>query len=143
MSSFTDTKLKYRYIGKNAKRRKMFEVLTPFEYKVGPYDEPFFTVEIPKGFRTDFASIPWPLNKIIKQDGPYAKAACVHDKLLIHIKKYSDTGNYPYLTRLIADAIFYEAMLVSGVPRYIAWPFYTAVRLFSIFGYGYGLKKGG
>ena len=142
MSSFTEGRLEYKQVGVSKRtKRTIFEITKPFTYVVGPYENPYFTVEIKKGFRTDFASIPWPLHYIIKQDGPYAKAACVHDYLLQKIEKYKGDPNYPYLTRLVADSIFYEAMLVSGVPKYVAWPFYTSVRIMSIVGYGFGLMN--
>jgi len=80
---------------------------------------------VPQGFITDLASIPWPLNLVFKSDGDYVKAAVVHDYLIEETKK----GNFQ--TFAVADSIFREAMLVSGVNKFIAYGFYISVRLYA------------
>jgi len=75
---------------------------------------------IPKGFRTDFASVPKIFWNILPPFGRYGKAALLHD--------------YFYRTQIIprkeADKIFLEAMLMMGVPAWKAYIMYWAVRLF-------------
>jgi hypothetical protein len=76
-------------------------------------------VEVPKGFVTDFASIPWQFWSMLRPDGDYAYAAVIHD--------------YLYWTqqtsREIADEIFYLAMLDFKIDSPIAHAIYYAVRL--------------
>ncbi len=75
---------------------------------------------VPAGFITDFASIPNPLRGLIPQWGLYGKAAVLHD--------------YAYqthcMTRLEADNLFLEAMVVLDVPRWQRTIMWAAVRLF-------------
>ena len=78
------------------------------------------SVAVPKGFITDFASIPWLFWSFLPSWGKYGKAAVIHDCL------YSTH----YRTRKEADDIFYEAMLVSGTKPWKAKIMYWAVRLF-------------
>lgn len=74
---------------------------------------------IPKGFNTDFASVPrWPVMFWLFGDtarGP----AVVHDFLY-----RKGIG-----TRAMADAVFREAMAVAGVPAWRRIPMWLGVRL--------------
>lgn len=80
------------------------------------------TIAVPAGYETDFASVPrLPLSYAIAGDTAHT-AAVVHDYL------YSTPG--VAVTRRIADAVFREAMMSSGVPRWRAWIMWIAVRLF-------------
>ncbi|PCJ96799.1 MAG: phage tail protein [Hyphomicrobiales bacterium] len=124
MSSFT-TPLKYSYIRKEW--RNIYSIDEPFQYYSGDKDNPDLVINVPIGFETDLASIPWPVSKIFKPDGKYAKAAVIHDYLLYLIK--NDT---PMVNRKTADSIFYEAMLVLKIPKYKAYIFYRSVRLYSV-----------
>ena len=80
------------------------------------------TFTVPAGFETDFASIPKPLLALpfIRWRDKFNKAAVVHD-WLYHTKE---------VDRKTADQIFLEALLVLGIPRWKAYLFYAAVRLF-------------
>ncbi len=60
---------------------------------------------IPKGTKTDLASIPKIFHSFIKPSGPYAKAAVWHDDCYRN-------GRY---TRRISDAMFLRAMKDEGV----------------------------
>lgn len=114
------------------------------------------TIHVPAGFVTDFASIPQTLIIVtgligmilayyfnlawllwvgvlliliiltMPAWGRYGKAAVVHDYL------YQDVDN-KWRDRKYADAVFHEAMLVSGTKRWKAKIMYWAVRLFSWF----------
>ena len=75
---------------------------------------------VPKGFRTDFASVPRPLWMIYPRWGSYGYAAIVHDYL------YGDGS--ALVTRMMADRVFLEAMLCLGVPRVRAYLLFSAVR---------------
>lgn len=77
------------------------------------------TIIVPRGFVTDLASVPR-LPVLYALDGGKAiKAAVLHDWLY-------DSAMYP---RAMADAIFREAMEVSGVGFYRRWRFWMGVRL--------------
>lgn len=81
----------------------------------------FCEVMVPEGYATNFASIPRFFWRILPPDGPYRKAAIVHDAMY-------DAG---YPSRWLADAIFCEAMAELGVvawKRMLMWVF---VRLFA------------
>jgi len=98
MSQFT-TKLQVEPLG-----GKYWRLTEGFEYHVGSYpsDE---IITVPKGFVTDFASIPKVFHPIIKPVGRHGKAAVIHD--------------YCYYTacysRLKSDKIFLEGMEVLDV----------------------------
>lgn len=80
-----------------------------------------FRVVVPKGFTTDFASIPRILWTLVgAPTGKYTRAACVHDRL------YRTKG---LATRAQADRVLLEAMKVSHVNILQRWAIYLGVRL--------------
>lgn len=90
-------------------------------YEIGFAGSGIF-VTVPDGFMTDLASVPrllWPL--VPPHSPDYAAAAVVHDFLY--------EWKQGLFTRVVADAIFYEAMRVLGVPAWRAVVMYLAVRL--------------
>ena len=76
-------------------------------------------ITVPAGYRTDLASVPRALWSLIPPFGRYSGPAVVHDRLC-------DQG---HATRPLADAVFNEAMIVTGVPAALRWLMYTAVRI--------------
>lgn len=124
MSSFT-TGLKYRDTGDISNYGlPLYEITEGFDYMVGDLDKPLAVIHIEKGFLTDFASIPWPLNLWFKPTGQWSKASAVHDKL------YRD---YPEISRLVSDSIFYEGCVVLEVNRVLALIFFLVLRIVNIF----------
>ncbi|RNM06860.1 DUF1353 domain-containing protein [Dickeya undicola] len=86
-------------------------------YQIG---ESGHTITVPKGFVTDFASIPKTLWSFgLSQHGPYSKAAIIHDYL------YWSQG----CTKEQADNILAIAMKESGVSEKTATIIYIGVRL--------------
>ena len=85
-------------------------------------------IEPADGQSTDFASIPRLLRFIFTPRGskrwPYGWAAVIHDELY---RKQQINGKA--ITRKYADQVFREAMLVSGVPMWLAKTFYRTLRL--------------
>ena len=70
---------------------------------------------IPRGFRTDLASIP----AIVPiPEGPYNLAGVIHDYLY-------QTG---ICTRAEADRVLYDGCRLLGVPAYRSWIIYAGVR---------------
>lgn len=86
------------------------------------------TIRVPKGFVTDFASIPRGLWNIFPPMGKYNGAAIVHDYL------YRRT----IWERQTCDQVFEEAMQVLGVNWLSRKLIYRAVRLFG----GHARHKG-
>lgn len=78
-----------------------------------------FPITVPKGFRTDLASIPRIFWMILPPFGRYSQAAVIHD--------YLYSIKYP---RDLADKIFYESMLRYGTYKWKAKIMYYAVRIF-------------
>lgn len=76
-------------------------------------------IEVPKGFITDFASVPR-IPVVYSLTGNTA-----HDAAVVH--------DYLYQTHIIskklADKIFLEAMKVMKVPRWRRWVMYYTVRV--------------
>ena len=92
------------------------EVLRPLIY----FDLTSMTYAVPKGFKTNYASVPkLPLVYLLFNDLP-AKSTTLHDYL------YSDRT----VTRLHADNIFLRAMKSEGTPFLKRWAAYLAVRTF-------------
>lgn len=76
------------------------------------------SITIPRGFVTDFASIPRPLWSLLSPHGRYSKAAIVHDYLYW----------VQSCTRLQADNILLIAMKESGVSTAQQREIYAGVR---------------
>lgn len=94
----------------------------PLEYHVGSAESETI-VEVPAGFQTDLASVPWFGRWLVSSWKGTARAAVVHDFL------YSVVGRRLHgFTRAQADAVFGEALRVTGSK---VWPLvWAAVRLF-------------
>jgi len=97
-----------------------WQLLDPFEYHVGKYPSDNIIV-VPKGFLTDFASIPklfWYVLPPYSKE--YGKAAVIHD--------------YCYATAICSrkesDLIFLEGMEVLGAKRWKRKTMYYAVYTF-------------
>lgn len=116
MSSFT-TPLQVEILDEMRQDRMQACLLAQFSYDVGE-EGSGETIHVPKGFVTDFASIPrlfWRLEPPLGRSG---KAAVVHDYL------YATRGLDGRYDRARCDEIFREAMGVLGVPmikRNIMW----------------------
>lgn len=84
--------------------------------------------KVPKGFKTDFASIPRLLWSIIKPTGKWSNASVLHDYLY-------DNGYKIGVDRRKADKIFYDAMIDSHVANITANIMWFCVRAFAYFHY--------
>ena len=89
-----------------------------FEYQVGK-----LLIRVPKGFVTDFASIPFFLWAILPPRGKYDEGAVVHDFL------YS-SKNCIGINRKLADKIFKHIMKECGVNCFYRNALYLGVRKF-------------
>jgi hypothetical protein len=84
-------------------------------------------IVVPRGFVTDFASIPMPARLFLPSDGPYAPAAILHDYMYA-------VGRPGY--RLYADNVLGSAMVYYRVGGMKRRSVYEAVRKFGESGYG-------
>jgi hypothetical protein len=76
------------------------------------------TYVVPRGFNTDFASVPrLPVAYMLTANTAHAPAV-LHDWLY-------RTGTEP---RTVCDAIFREAMQITGVPSWRSWLMWAGVR---------------
>lgn len=75
-------------------------------------------IEIPKGTKTDLASIPWGLRNILSQVGRSRKPAVFHDY------------NYgrKWRTRKECDQLFRQMLLERGMSGFKAYMYYIGVR---------------
>lgn len=90
-------------------------------------------VKIPKGFKTDFASIPRFFYSIITPIGKHTLPAILHDYLYANGAKID-------ISRKEADKIFYNAMLECSVNKCTAWIMWASVRAFGFTSYKKGLS---
>lgn len=86
------------------------------------------TITVPKGFKTDFASVPRILWSVLPPIGTYTESAVLHD-FLYYKGKYA-TVQHEQLTREKADKIFLAAMLSQDVNKFTAYFMYGGVRIF-------------
>jgi len=101
---------------------RIFELLENFSfYRTGKEEE---TITVPKGFLTDFASIPQFAWSIYPPLGKYGKAAVIHDWL------YKQAGLQGHYKRKDCDDIFLDGMTVLGVSFISRHIIYNMVRLF-------------
>ena len=97
---------------------KYWEVLEEYSYETSKG-----LVVVPKGFKTDYASVPKIFRNIINTYGKHGRAAVVHDWL------YSSRCEVN-ITRAEADKIFLEIMVEWNVKKYKRILMYILVRLF-------------
>lgn len=97
--------------------KDIHELREPLQYES---DLLGFTVTVPKGFRTDFASVPRIVFGYLLFGGKGKRAAVVHDWL------YSGGVN---VTRELADQVFREALIATGYSAFTVGAMYGAVRV--------------
>lgn len=84
-------------------------------------------VVVPVGFVTDGASVPRALWPFLPPWGSYSRPAVIHDLLCVLIEKGTPHKEAP--TRKDADAVFYEAMGVTGTSMPVRWILWIGVRI--------------
>jgi len=121
--------------------RSLWALQRPLTYRAGPKAEP---IKVPAGYVTDLASIPRLVWSLYPPDGPWVKAAVVHDFL------YDTQGDgrwnrsrgvarrRPY-SRKDADDILREGMADRGIGWWEQFVIWASVRL----GGGGGWRRAG
>ena len=95
-----------------------FELVGDYVYQIEEY-----SIRVPKGFITDYASIPRIFRAIVLPYGKHSGASVVHDYLY---SKGCDLN----IERKKADKIFLEILKEEGVNPILARLMYIAVRIF-------------
>lgn len=88
---------------------------------------------VPKGFTTDFASIPRAFHTLIPKNGRHDAAAIVHDYLYQvspRVPAKPPLRSMVRVSRKDADGVFLRIMKELGVNPVRRWLMYRAVRLF-------------
>lgn len=86
------------------------------------YDWHGHIIEVKAGFKTDFASVPrLPIIFAVLGDLPASRGAAI-----LHDAAY----RFGFITRKEADQLFYDAMILTGVPWWKARLMWMAVRVF-------------
>ena len=128
MTDYPDIRLR-KIVGKDIKS-DWFETTEECQVAGSP-------VIIPQYFITDFASIPRVFWVIFSPYGKATQASVLHDYM------YSSTTLSGWFgsnaSRYVADRMFYNNMLASGVPKVQAYLMYKCVRIFG--GSRYGNNK--
>lgn len=96
--------------------RAVWELLQPVIYSNNRGVE----IKAPRGFQTDFASVPRFFWRVVPPAGPHGAAAVVHDYLYVH------QGDW---NRKDVDVLFHECLGVLGVPDWKRNLMYLGVRL--------------
>ena len=100
-------------------REPIYFLTAPISWTPHPGQERYAAVTVPKGFVTDFASIPRAFWSALRPDGEYAYAAVIHDYLYWTQTRSRDE----------ADGIFKMAMEDFDVGTVTIETIYGAVRL--------------
>lgn len=82
-------------------------------------------IKVPKGFRTDFGSIPQLFQSFLSPIGKPTKAYVVHDYLCT-------LANLGAIERKVADKVFKRALKALGCGRFKTYLLYFSVRAFSL-----------
>lgn len=112
--------LKIELTNESSSGRPIYKVLEAFSYDVGGSGSGIF-IDVPIGFHTDFASVPRFLWWIYPPSGEYGQASVIHDYMYRQRCKFS---------RILADAIFLDAMQSLNVPFWKRYTMYLGVRVF-------------
>ena len=98
-------------------KKNSWRLTAPLQYQSHIMDA---VITVPKGFKTDFASVPRVGILYALFGNTARKAATVHDYL------YSD----PHVGQHDADEVFLEAMKASDIPVWQRYPMHWAVSIF-------------
>lgn len=120
-----------REIDRAKSGRRRFELLWALGFYSARLDK---VITSPKGSRTDFASVPWPVSLLIKPTTRrLQKASVIHDWAFLH-NRTDDGGE---IGRWNANVLFYDALKVEGV----IWPVRAAMFAFLHFSNGPQWKR--
>jgi hypothetical protein len=95
-----------------------WELAAPLRYQARDKRQ----ITVPTRYRTDLASVPGPVWRIVPRDHRQARRpAVVHDYLYTHLTaKFSKSE---------ADRMFYQALREEGMGKALAWMMWCGVRM--------------
>lgn len=108
--------------------RSTWRVMEPLVWEVGAIGSGI-TITVPVGTLTDLASIPRIAWTVLPPDGPWTKAAVLHDGIYRSHGDIPRTGHPAPFTRAEADKILDDAMAAVGVGWASRWAIYAGVRV--------------
>ena len=112
------SELHYHVLRESSRGRRMIELDEPLVYRL--ITKSFRVVcRVPKGFKSDLATIPRFLWPILPPDGDYQAAAIIHDFLYVQ-------EEIPYW---LCDVMFRHVMQISGVRLWKQMLLFWGVRL--------------
>lgn len=82
-------------------------------------------IEVPKGFKTDFGSVPQLFQSLLSPVGKPTKAYVLHDYLC----ELAQEGN---LKRKVADDVFLSALRILGIGKIQRVVIYAGVRFYAL-----------
>lgn len=97
-----------------------YELIEDFVVRYHVDGHVYLEFTVPKGFVTDFATVPRLFWRLIPKQGDYNRAAVLHDFL------YTEKT----CSRFLADALFRDVMHEIGVPMWRRVAMFWAVRMF-------------
>lgn len=103
--------------------RPFYVLSKKFAYENSEVKEDYI-VECPKGYTTDFASIPEYFWFLDPKDERWQRAAVIHDRAC----KIARESNEQELSMKEADNYLYHAMIECGSGKFAAYTFYLWVR---------------
>jgi hypothetical protein len=118
MSNFTDP-VNFVSTDYYTKDRRIYRLTRELIWEVGHKGSGNY-IYVPKGYLTDFLSVPKLFEVFINTSGKYAAAGALHDKL------YSVLN----ANRKFADDQLYDALISLGASKFLAWSVWIVVRLF-------------
>lgn len=86
--------------------------------------------DVPIGFITDFASVPWPLSMIWKKSGWYNRGAVVHDKMYRSSQQSRYTCDWVLLDAMLSIIVADVRNRALRSPILILWRVFTSAGFF-------------
>lgn len=120
---------RYDYSASDQLGRDYWRVVNTFRFYSVFENQRYYAV-VPAGFLTDGASIPRFLWWLFPPWGRYGQAAALHDRLCEVPQLYNESVIHT-VNRKYVDRVFYDAMLVVGVPKWKAKLMYLGVRAYA------------
>ena len=109
---------------------RIYALLVPISWTPEPTQHQLPAVTVPKGFVTDFASVPRVFWSLLPPDGIYTYAAVIHDYMYWQQSTSRET----------ADEVFKVAMLELRVQQSTVDAIYSAVRTFGSIAWNNNVK---
>tara|TARA_R100001086_G_scaffold90820_2_gene44858 strand:+ start:213 stop:629 length:417 start_codon:yes stop_codon:yes gene_type:complete len=122
------TPLRYEPLNTFRCGRPEYRLTEEFSFELGGFGSCYF-ITVPAGYITDFASIPPGARWLFPPNGPWAKAAVIHD----YMYEYAAEN---FWRREFCDLVFLNGMRLLKCPKLKSLTMYYTVRLFGARNFG-------